>query len=456
MKKRLFTWIIITLMMMGLYCINAFASSGIETEESQLWLGAAVRDVSPTKENGMLPIPGNNGNDAAPITDVIDPIHTRVLAFQSGDTKALLVCTETGKGPTGWQFAAQLSEHTGIPVDAIFYMATHSHAAPSLKTEISLEPVEGEEADNMTKWGRYVLSQMFDAADEALANMQPVTAEIGYSESYINMNRNAFFTSRVDGTTTNDGGYNPTGVSDKTVSVVKFNDMSGKPVAFLVNYPVHAVTMIGNTYFDGDQGLSADIPGVVSTLLEEKYEGCVAVWSSGAAGDQNPIVSNQVIYPDPVTGEKVIEYTGDIKIMEYLAYWHYEDILKAIDTAEPVDASEVAFASGTTTIPNEEGAEEEEFTLHLKVLRLGNIVFAGSPGELYTSLGMYMKEHSIYKNTIVFNHVWTEKDCYNGYILDDEGRANGSMGGGKLSYKPGYINDALADLMNQLIEATQK
>ncbi|MDO4546805.1 MAG: hypothetical protein Q4D04_01765 [Clostridia bacterium] len=422
-------------------------------EETQLLVAAAVRDVTPTIENGLLPIPGI-GRDAGPIVDVIDPLRTRVIALQSGDSTALIVCTETGKGPTGWQFAKALSEHTGVPVEAIFYTTTHSHSAPELKTEITLEPVEGEEVDNKTLWGRYVLEQMCSAADEALANLKPATAGIGYSESYINTNRNRTYISRADGTTYRELGYNPTGISDKTLVVVRFDDLDGNPIAYIVNYPVHAVTMIANTYFDGQTGVSSDIPGHVSTLLEEQNPGSVAVWTSGAAGDQNPIASNQVMYPDPETGDLVTEYTGEVKIMEYLANIHYADILTAIESIAPVAADDVAFAEGITSIPNEEGSEEAEFALHLKVLRIGDIAFVGSPAELYTSIGMYMKENSIIENTIVVNHTWTQEEAYNGYVLDDDARVNGGYGGGRLVYKTGYVNDALADLMNSLLEET--
>lgn len=434
---------------------SAFSSLAEENGEEQLLVGAAVRVVTPTKENGMLPVPGI-GRDAGDMVDVIEDLHTRVIAFQSGDNTALLVCTETGKGPVGWQFAEELSEYTGVPVEGIFYTTTHSHSAPEVKSEISLEPEEGEEVDNATKWARYTLEQMKDAADEALANLQPVTVEIGYGESYINVNRNRTYVNRIDGTTERTLGYNPTGFSDKTLTVVSFNDMEGNPVAYIVNYPMHGVTMIANTYFDGETGIHPDVPGYVSLLLEEEYEGSVAVWTSGAAGDQNPMVSNQVMYPDPKTGEAVTEYTGDIKIMEYLGNIHYSDILNVIDNMEPVDASSVSFAEGVTTIPNEEGAETEEFALDLKILRIGDIVFAGSPGELWASIGAYMKDNSLLENTIVVNHTWTQKDAYTGYICDDDGRINGGYSTDKLQYKTGYINDALTDLMNSLIEETNE
>lgn len=430
--------------------MGAFTVSAEETKsENQLLVGAAVRDVTPTKDNGLLPIPGS-GREPKTYVDVIDPMHTRVIAMQMGEDVALVVCTETGVGPTGYIVAEALSAHTGVPVDSIFCIATHSHAAPEVKSEFSLEPEEGEEVDNSILWARYTVAQILDAADEALANLQPVTVGIGYSESYINANRNRTYYLE-DGSSYLNLGLNLAGVTDHTLTVLQFSDEEGNPVAFIVNYPVHGTTMIDNTYFDGEPGISADIPGQISTLLEERYPGCVAMWTSGAAGDQNPIVSNQLMYPDPETGDMVEVYVGEVGIMKYLSYINFADTLQAIAAVEPVDVDAIGFAYGKTEIPNEEGSPSETFTLDLQVLRLGDVAIVGSPGELYTSLGLDIKEASPLENTIVMDLVWTKADSYNFYILDDEGRENGGTMGFMCNYKTGYISDALTTLANDLI-----
>ena len=54
-------------------------------------------------------------------------------------------------------FAQELSEHTGVPLDAIFYTATHAHAAPEITNEIDMSYLtfeEDEEVDNLQKIGR--------------------------------------------------------------------------------------------------------------------------------------------------------------------------------------------------------------------------------------------------------------------------------------------------------------
>ena len=111
---------------------------------------------------------------------------------------------------------------------------------------------------------------------------------------------------------------------------------TGEPIAFIVNYAVHGVVMYANHYVvneDGTYGVgvSADLPGYVSTSIENSYDGAVALWISGAAGDQNPIIGNEYFVPDTTTGEKQTKYFSKsaVEILEYLGSVQYADVLRA-------------------------------------------------------------------------------------------------------------------------------
>jgi len=63
---------------------------------------------------------------------------------------------------------------------------------------------------------------------------------------------------------------------------------AGAPLAVLYNYAVHAV-LLGQL----DQ-VSADLPGAASGYIERSLgNGAIALWSEGAAGDQNPLYFQQ-------------------------------------------------------------------------------------------------------------------------------------------------------------------
>jgi hypothetical protein len=143
--------------------------------------------------------------------------------------------------------------------------------------------------------------------------------------------------------------------------------------------------------------------------------------------------------------------------MKYWASIHYADILATLGNIKQVAPNfTMSYAEGITSIPNERGSNSADFALHLKVLRIGDIAFVGSPAELFSSIGKYMKDNAMLNNTIVFNHTWTQEEAFNGYLLDDYARIHGGYGGGSLAYQTGYINKALTDLMNDLISKTDK
>ncbi len=416
----------------------------------QLYVGAALRDITPTWENGLLPIAGIGKKTE--MVGVINPIHTRVIAFRLGETRALMICTETGKGPLGDRFCKIISEHTGIPVEAVFYTTTHSHAAPELVFgDFSLE--ERPEDTQTVKWARLALNSMLDAADEALASMKPVSAQIGLGESYVGINRNYPYTFE-DGSHKRNLGPYLKGAIDPTLLVLRFDDVSGNPVAFIMNYACHAVTMIGNTCLDGKPGVDPDFPGQVSRLLEERNPGVVAMWTSGAAGDVNPFVSNQIMYPDPDTGKGVTVSAGEPRLRDQVAYIHYDDIKRVLrDKMQPLPVAVLAYAEGTTVIPVAEGYKEAKESLQL--LRIGDVAFLGIPGELYSSVGKYIREHSPLPYTTVVDNTWNWPDSDLFYIEDDEGVTDPGFGGNH-GFLPGRITSGLSELANKLIKTTEK
>jgi hypothetical protein len=108
-------------------------------------------------------------------------------------------------------------------------------------------------------------------------------------------------------------GNNPDGVSDKTVAVIKFETMSGQPLAVLANYGVHG-TVLGQRNLQ----ISSDLPGATARVVEKHYgDTLVSPWTSGAAGDQDPIYRvgtdfRNVAALGQILGEEVISVADSI------------------------------------------------------------------------------------------------------------------------------------------------
>lgn len=245
-------------------------------------------------------------------------------------------------------------------------------------------------------------------------------------------------------------GARPEQKIDRTVYIVKFEDLEGKEIAFWVNYPVHCCVMHINRCCDGKMAISSDLAGVVSNYMETAYPGCVAMWCSGAAGDINPMMQNELYYPDPVTGEPVTHRmsNGDCKdFVTYLAANHYDDIRRAIPN----------IACNNTDVPISACVEwsrtpgvEGDYEVRLQMMKLGSLILMGGSGEFFSAYTEILRNILPEKDVVMINHVCSL--CVNsGYIFDNRTlnapevdlpglRSNNMVQG---NFEPSFIEHAL-------------
>ena len=272
-------------------------------QRGPLQVGAARVDITPARD-AALPMSGYAERTQG-FQRIHDPIYVRAIVFSDGtDTGAILVWELIGVPNRVWEELSQrIAKETGIPAENLLLAAVHDHGAPSLAG------MYGRDATNPLPQTVAYTAKVEDDAVEAIlrarANLQPAQVGFETGKADVNINRREFFAKM--------GwwwlGYNPQGPSDKTLAVLKFTDLAGKPLALFINYPVHAVVM-------GSQNLAitGDLAGATSRYVEQFYqgkdmtrggaggdlelrpeervigEGPVVIWTSGAAGDQNPIV----------------------------------------------------------------------------------------------------------------------------------------------------------------------
>ena len=219
-----------------------------------LRVGAARVDVTPAQ------LPRN-------YLGVLDRLYARAIVMDSGAATAALISVDAGAvSDATWQAVTkQLEAELRIPPTNVLLTATHTHSAGG-----------GQSAEYV---GRIVA-----AVRQAWQALAPARVGYGTGTSYINVNRQI-----VDPDTGRWWeGANREGPSDKTVAVLTFERSNGEPIAVYYNYAVHGV-IAGQL----DQ-ISGDIPGAASGYVEESFGGdVVALFSLGAAGDQNPVYFQQ-------------------------------------------------------------------------------------------------------------------------------------------------------------------
>lgn len=225
--------------------------------QAEFRAGAARVDITPAAD--ALP-PNYLG--------ILDRIHARAIVLDDGAARAALISVDAGAIPNGvWQsVVARLEAELNIAPDHVLLSATHTHSVPRQPSQAG-----------------YV-EQIVAAVQLAADRLVPARVGYGTGASWINVNRNI-----IDPETRRWWeGPNREGPSDKTVAVVSLQTASGEPIAVYYNYAMHAVAA-------GQLDLvSGDAPGTTSKYIEDSFgDGIVALWSSGAAGDQNPLYYQQ-------------------------------------------------------------------------------------------------------------------------------------------------------------------
>ena len=93
---------------------------------NKLYCGAAKVNITPSEEL----LPWMFGLMDRHYCKIHDELYLRVMALQSGETKALLVVYDLDKATNPEEWTKLIEEETGVPADNILYFAIHTHTAP--------------------------------------------------------------------------------------------------------------------------------------------------------------------------------------------------------------------------------------------------------------------------------------------------------------------------------------
>ncbi len=167
--------------------------------------------------------------------------------------------------------------------------------------------------------------------------MRPARYGYGGGKSYINMNRD--YEDEL-------GGWvqapNPERFCNKTVSVMKFVNESGNLICAIANYGMHATLGFLQPDIDGKMKVCGNVPGAASEYVEARFgHGAVAIWTSAAAGDQNPLTMSMVQSVGYTPEGQIVEkrYTFDLGDRKLEVIWMPGHTLGSITLLDPKERS---------------------------------------------------------------------------------------------------------------------
>jgi len=346
-----------------------------------------------------------------------DDLYAKAIVFDDEKTKAALVrCDLIGLGKDFIEDTRRLIEaETGIDGNNVMITCTHTHSGPITD---SLFP-------DLDAWMK-VLSKKIKGA-VAAANRNLKEAKIGFNRG------------SVEGIVINR--RKPGGPVDTEVGIIRIDDLSGNPMAALVNYTCHAVVLSPDNLL-----ISADYPGYVMNFVEKNL-GIPALFVNGACGDINPLDKLTVMRQErkeniynrrsgtfeeakrlgSMIGAEAIkvflgtETEGDIEIkvasrevkvplVDLPSIGELKKMLeenenlfkKLVSEKDAAQAYRAAMLIGyaRNTIRYVESGENVKPT-EIQVFKIGDDGLVALPGEIFVEIGLKIKKKSGLKHTFI-------------------------------------------------------
>lgn len=243
---------------------------------SRLRAGVARGDITPPVGIGH----GGWGAQTHQRAAGIDlPLWITALALSDGKTTTVVIdidCMYLFE-PEATAVRNAVVALTGLPEVNVRLSYTHTHSGPVSGNTWSAWMSAG--ADMATSYDARLCDEAAGVAWAALNRLEPVRVEAGCGTSSIGVNRR--FQRPVDSIMV--VGRNWSGPVDQEVQVLRFDTVNGRPLATIVNYACHPIT-VGP---DNDL-ITPDFPGVVKRVVEQAT-GSTCLFLQGAAADIGPI-----------------------------------------------------------------------------------------------------------------------------------------------------------------------
>ena len=382
----------------------------------ELRVGSAATVITPPPGT---PLAGYYGMRAS--AGVLDDIFAKALVFEQDGAKAAVVVCDLIGLPRHIVVDARalIEKQTGIA--DVLLAATHTHTAPVLARESSMDELVGGTSDLSRSYTAQLPAMIAQAVAEANARFTPARAFAtkGHVEN-LAFNRRFWMD---DGTVSWNPGKKstehilaPAGPHDPEIGVLYFSDAAEKAIGCFVNYAMHPDTT-------GGLKISADYQGVVARRLGEmKSPAMTTLVANGTCGNLNHV---NVWWPEPQTSPGEAVRLGNILAGAVSEAWprlaevkagslrvRHETVklaLPEITEADRAAARETArHAAGakfmdqvqTFKVLDVLDREGKPWEVEVQVIALGDdVAFVSLPGEIFVELGLAIKAASPFKHT---------------------------------------------------------
>ena len=468
MKSTIYTKLEKVLYKLILLIIVYFLS--LASFASDVKIGAAAVKITPPPG---IPMAGYYHDRGA--EKIHDDLYAKALVIDNDGLKVAIVSCDLIKVTAGIVSEVRnlVEKSIGINPDYIMIGATHSHTGPVILDIKNKDKMRRKSSRIHDKYISKLPGLIAESIIKANSALMPANISIGLGhEESISFNRRFYMT---DGTVGwNPGKMNPkiikpAGPIDPDVFVLYAETTDGNPISTYVNFALHLDNV-------GGAEISADLPYTLSNILGKiKGEEMITLFSQGCSGNINHINvkspekqkghSNAQLLGTVLSGE-VIKLYPRLQIIDLDNISVKREIVKLplpeISSDEIPEARKIAATYGTSDpAPFMELVKSAKILdvyerngkpvdAEVQVFALGDkCAIVSLPGEIFTELGMYIKNRSPYPFTIITE---LTNNCI-GYVPDRKAYIEGNYepissrcapGSGEISVKK------VLELLNEL------
>jgi hypothetical protein len=358
--------------------VSAVFTAGTAPAEPLL-AGLAVSNITPDTSVYHVPLGGYGARQNAPATGIHDYAMAKALILKQGEKKLAFVTSDLLGIPRSLRDEVLIRiAGTGITSDSFMFTASHCHASTEMNA-MNRANVFDNKAIGIFDESLLVFTadRIAQAVIDANKELQPVrfgTASV-----------------RIDGMNRNRRG-DP--IVDDELTLARFDSADGKPLVVFVNWTAHPTYMSERV-----MQVSAGWPGYLQREVEGFMPGAVCMYTNGAEGDISPAGGE-----GPSEFAKAEDYGRKLAVKVLAEVPKIETRENAVLDYSMTDLKlpkRVAPPALLDSAGPEYGLTPENITTlvetmspetsYLGVVRIGDMVAVGIPGEMTSSLGVQIK-----------------------------------------------------------------
>ena len=423
--KKILCLVLAFVLVLGL-C--ACAGSGNEGGSSVKGLQAGFGREKIMPADNQIGLSGYGNADSRISTGCLDYLYATCVALKDeADTTVLLFHLDLiiTTDEVVEQGRLAVSEATGVPLENIYFAATHTHSAPGTEYDIP----------GIAQYKALLYMQFATAAETAIADLSPAEMSMG-SKELENMNFVRHYIQESGAYVgSNFGDYSASPIKDYAtkgdheLQLLKFTRAAeDKKDILMMNWQAHPCLTDGS---GSGTNLSADFIGSCRAYVEEQTD-CNFIYFTGAAGNQNTYShieadDNGLDYKGygETLGKAAVELlegmtpvaAGPIKTtkMTYEAEINKEGVDRLEQAQEVVDLWKSADRTASDELAEEYGfgstyhcnsiVKRAEMTgttsLELNAVSIGGFSWINAPYEMFSGSALSIKEQTPFDMTFI-------------------------------------------------------